>query len=85
MNPLQSFQNFGNNVVQGAKMLNPQSVTRGLTQLGGDMWNTVVGKNKTKVASKMASPAKPQTAPLKPQTNPGFAGYQNYLNQAKNY
>lgn len=81
MNPLQS---FGNNVVNGAKMLNPGSITRGVKQLGSDMMNTASGLvGKKQMAQKMQAPkAAPQ--PLKPATNPGFGGYMSYLNQANN-
>ena len=81
MNPLQS---FGNNVVQGAKLVTPSRVLRGAKKLGGDLLGDVKNSLTPKKAMAAKMPATPP-AVTTPDYNQGFKAYNNRLKDALNY
>ncbi len=75
---------FVKNVIEGAKMVNPGSIYRGVTGLGSSIYNEAkkdigsIGKKKA-VAAKMVAPKTTPVTTQSSQQNPGFSGYQQYL------
>lgn len=83
---MNSIQSFGNNVVEGAKMLSPSSIGRGIKSL--------FSNKKKNIAQKMTTPSlttSPNVAPVvssqplaSTQYNQGFKAYKNSLDNAMN-
>lgn len=77
---MDSIKNFGTNVIEGAKLVTPGRVYRGIKSL--------VSPRKT-VATKMAAPISKPVAPInsapEKEYNQGFKAYRKNLDEALKY